>query len=299
MRRTPTFEDVHYANPRRPGLDVEVLGLSELFLRADHEHFRAPQRPQFHLLFLVTAGDGEHLIDFRRHRCLPGTVLHVGPGQVQQYLPERGFEATVVLFSPMGVMTDEGLRRESGRDSVIDQVLPEGSVRLDADVLAQVRRDFEQLAEEYDALCGAAHEVRIVHHRLNVLLLRLAGLDAAGQRGPSTYSAASNLVARFDRELERHLSDSHRVADYARWLGCAPRTLHSSCVALRGAGPKTLIERRLVLEAQRLLVHTRWTAERIANELGFAEPANFSRLFRQVAGASPGRFREQQGALGC
>ena len=290
-KASPKIQNVSYSNPHRPSVDIEVMHLSELFGRVDRVHFKPPQRPQFHLLFFVTKGRGRHLIDFRIHPCRPGTVLHVRPGQVQQYLGARTFEAIVVLFSPVFVLPDHALAKLSGLDSLVDHVLPTGLLQATGEASRLVARDFERLAEEYGHTDGTLLGIRIIQHLLNVLLLRLATLSASGERGVVPYTAASRTVARFQRELERRLGQSNRVDDFARWLGCSPKTLHTSCMTLRGLGPKTMIEQRLVLEAQRLLAHTALPVEQIGAELGFSEPANFSRLFRRVAGTSPGRFR--------
>ena len=290
-KASPNIQSVSYSNPHRPSVDIEVMRLSELFSRVDRVHFKPPQRPQFHLLFFVTKGRGRHLIDFRIHPCRPGTVLHVRPGQVQQYLGARTFEAIVVLFSPVFVLPDHALAKLSGLDSLVDHVLPTGLLQATGEASRLVARDFERLAEEYGRTDGTLLGVRIIQHLLNVLLLRLATLSASGERGVVPYTAASRTVARFQRELERRLGQSNRVDDFARWLGCSPKTLHTSCMTLRGLGPKAMIEQRLVLEAQRLLAHTALPVEQIGTELGFSEPANFSRLFRRVTGTSPGRFR--------
>ena len=290
-KASPKIQNVSYSNPRRPSVGIEVMRLSELFSRVDQVHFKPPQRPQFHLLFFVTKGRGRHLIDFRIHPCRPGTVLHVRPGQVQQYLGARTFEAIVVLFSPVFVLPDHALAKLSGLDSLVDHVLPTGLLQATGEASRLVARDFERLAEEYGRTDGTLLGIRIIQHLLNVLLLRLATLSASGERGVVPYTAASRTVARFQRELERRLGQSNRVDDFARWLGCSPKTLHTSCMTLRGLGPKAMIEQRLLLEAQRLLAHTALPVEQIGAELGFSEPANFSRLFRRVTGTSPGRFR--------
>jgi len=90
---------------------------------------------------------------------------------------------------------------------------------------------------------------------------------------------------------ELRLGQSNRVVDFADWLGCSPKTLRTSCMTTRGLGPKVLIEQRLVLEAQRRLVNSALPVEQIGAELGFCEPANFARLFKRIAGTTPGRFR--------
>ena len=292
MRKaSPNIQNVSYSNPCRPGFGIEVMRLSELFGRVDPAHLGPPQRPQFHLLFLVTKGRGRHLIDFRIHPCRPGTVLHVRPGQVQQYLVDRTFEAIVVLFSPVLVLPDKALAELSGLASLVDHVLPAGSLQSTNEASRLAAKDFKLLAEEYGRIDETLLGVRIIQHLLNVLLLRLAKLSAAGERGTVSFTAASRMVARFQLELERRLGKSNRVDDFARRLGCSPKTLHTSCMTMRGLGPKAMIEQRLVLEAQRLLAHTALPVERIGAELGFSEPANFTRMFRRVAATSPGRFR--------
>ena len=297
LKGFPKIQSVGYSNPRRPEFDIEVMRLSELFGRVDQAHFRPPQRPQFHLLFLITRGQGRHLIDFRIHPCRPGTVLHVRPGQVQQYLGDRTFEAVVVLFSRVFVLPDLALAKLSGLDSLIDHVLPTGVLQATGEESRLAAKDFARLADEYGRTDGTLLGVRIIQHLLNVLLLRLATLSTSGEHDVVPFTAASRTVARFQRELERRLGQSNRVDDFARWLGCSTKTLRTSCITMRGLGPKAMIEQRLVLEAQRMLAHTALPVERIGAELGFSEPANFARLFRRFAGTSPGRFRMAHSGL--
>ena len=294
LNSPPTVQSVRYANPLRPGFDIEVMLLSDLLRRATPEHFQAPQRPQFHLLLFITRGSGTHLIDFRAHSCRRGTVLHVRPGQVQQYVTVPGFEALVVLFSPSFVPSDHELTRLSGHDNLVDHVLPDGSLLTAGPTAVLIGREFEQLCSEYGQLKASPLTISLIRHLLQVLLLRLALLSIPINSAALPHTAASRTVARFQRELERRFTQSHKVGDFASWLHCSSRTLHSSCMTMRGVGPKSLIEHRVILEAQRLLVHTALPVEGISVELGFDEPANFTRMFRRIAGVSPGSFRDNR-----
>ena len=291
---SPAIHNVRYANPLRPGFDIEVMRLSDLLHRATPEHFQAPQRPQFHLLLFITRGNGRHLIDFRAHSCRCGTVLHVRPGQVQQYVTVPSFEALVVLFSPSFVPSDHELTRLSGHDSLVDHVLPDGSLLTAGPTAVLIGREFEQLCSEYGQLKASPLSISLIRHLLQVLLLRLALLSIPKNSAALPHTAASRTVARFQRELERRFTQSHKVGDFASWLNCSSRTLHSSCMTMRGVGPKSLIEHRVILEAQRLLVHTALPVEGISVDLGFDEPANFTRMFRRIAGTSPRSFRDDR-----
>ncbi|KOG90185.1 transcriptional regulator, partial [Streptomyces varsoviensis] len=68
----------------------------------------------------------------------------------------------------------------------------------------------------------------------------------------------------FRAAVERGFATSHRVADYARTLGYSPRTLSHASLAAAGVGAKEFIDRRVVLEAKRLLAHSELPAARIA-----------------------------------
>lgn len=54
---------------------------------------------------------------------------------------------------------------------------------------------------------------------------------------------------------------------------------------------KEFIDRRVVLEARRLLAHSDHTAARIAARLGFTSATNFTKYFHQRTGTTPIAFR--------
>jgi len=57
-----------------------------------------------------------------------------------------------------------------------------------------------------------------------------------------------------------------------------------------GKGVRELIDGRRLLEARRLLGSARWDARTVALHLGFTDPANFGRFFRDRTGLTPAAF---------
>ena len=96
---------------------------------------------------------------------------------------------------------------------------------------------------------------------------------------------------KFTRLVEEHYKSKHTVADYADFLCMAPKTITHKFNRLRLPQPNEVIKNRIILEAKRLLVHTSLTAKEIAYELGYSDPAYFSRLFQTKTGESPSGFR--------
>jgi AraC-like DNA-binding protein len=94
------------------------------------------------------------------------------------------------------------------------------------------------------------------------------------------------------RELvEQNFVTMRRVEDYAALLAYSPRTVSRTSIAAVGVGAKEFIDRRVLLEAKRLLAHSGESAAQIGYELGFTDAANFNQFFRRLTGASPIVFR--------
>jgi AraC-like DNA-binding protein len=96
---------------------------------------------------------------------------------------------------------------------------------------------------------------------------------------------------KFTLLVDQHYHEKHTVSDYADMLFMAPKTITHKFSRLKLPQPNEIIKNRIVLEAKRLLVHTSMSAKEIAYELGYEDPAYFSRLFLVKTGESPSRFR--------
>ena len=109
---------------------------------------------------------------------------------------------------------------------------------------------------------------------------------------PVTARRTQAIVHQFRTVLETHFLQVRSVAAYARMLKITSGHLSDSVLHRSGRGGG-LIRDSLVLEAQRLLVHSSPNVAEIAIALQIEDPSYFSRFFRRSAGISPGEFRDQ------
>ena len=72
--------------------------------------------------------------------------------------------------------------------------------------------------------------------------------------------------------------------------------LNRLCRTMAGSPAAELILERLMLEARRRLVYVAAPVSRIAYDLGYQDPAYFSRIFRRRVGMTPKAFRQQRQA---
>jgi AraC family transcriptional activator of pobA len=82
------------------------------------------------------------------------------------------------------------------------------------------------------------------------------------------------------------------LAQYASRLGLSTPRLNRLARAECGRPALELVHERLTREACRRLTYIAAPAASLAGELGFEDPAYFSRFFKRRTGMSPHRWRE-------
>lgn len=127
---------------------------------------------------------------------------------------------------------------------------------------------------------------------LTLLYARLRSSHPEGTPRPAPSRGRAHY-ARFTTLLEDAYARHHDVAWYAGRMGLTAAHLNVVTRTHAGKSPLQLIHERLSLEANRCLLYTPLTISEISDSLGFAEPAHFTRFFRQAAGESPRDFRRR------
>src|SRR5690606_31518012 len=99
------------------------------------------------------------------------------------------------------------------------------------------------------------------------------------------------LVARYRQLIEAHFRAHPSVEWCAAELGVSAGRLRAACRKAAGTSPGRILQNRLALEAQRVMRYSDMTIGEVAHDLGFSDPAYFSRFFSRECGAPPRDFR--------
>ncbi|WP_174857486.1 helix-turn-helix transcriptional regulator [Streptomyces sioyaensis] len=280
--------DIAFAAPVGTPTGIEVMSLAELRkrvpVRMGKAGLTAPQRPTFHHLLTLTSGSLWHTVDFTGYALKPGSWLWVRPGQVQQWADPHEAEGTLILFERD--FLDPGTVAAAAVDDRHAAVL-HVPVAEDRDALDTATAHLTLEFQAPRRLPLDTHTA-VLRHLLAVLVLRLARVTApVGSPAPEP----GETYLRFRDAVDRDFTRTRRLEDYAQALGYSTRTLSRATLAAAGVGAKEFIDRRVILEARRLLAHGDQSASRIAAQLGFSSATNFSKFFHQRTGQSPVAFR--------
>ncbi len=255
-------------------LPVEVIDRSELVARVDPGYFIVPQRPSFFIFLLMHSSHGSHTVDFTEIPAQPRRLVQVRPGQVQVWNTGVDFDATLVLAQPT---TTSPRPWFPGHRSYCD--LDDTAAATAAALIGALRGEQNRFAGDQPT-----------RQLLISLFDAFTALFDRAIVGPAETNLPQVYVA-FRDAIETDLGHRHDVIDYARLLGYSARTITRACEQVTGQSAKRILTDRLVLEAKRLLVHSRIPAGMISARLGFSEPTNFTKFFTRNTGQSPSSFR--------
>lgn len=109
------------------------------------------------------------------------------------------------------------------------------------------------------------------------------GLSDAILRMPKDEATREQIVG----VMKRHLKGSPSVVVLAEELCVSPRHLASTCKTLFGLSPARLFVRVKLQHAEVLLRSREYRVKEVSDDLGFANPYHFSRVFRRHFGRPP------------
>lgn len=267
------------------GMQVGAMGTGRTW------HAEGPlervHRIDFHVVMLFHAGPVRHMVDFAEYEVAAGDILWIRPGQVHRFSNTDDYRGTVLTmqpgFLPRATVEATGLYR-------YDQP---PLLRPDADRLAALEHSLAQLEREYvdTTTLPLSLHTSVLRHSLTAFLLRLAHLAASSAE--AAHEQTDTTFTRFRDAVEKGFATNHSVSAYADALGYSRRTLVRAVRAATGETPKGFIDKRVILEAKRLLAHTDIPIGRIGVAVGFPDSANFSKFFSQHTDMSPAGFRAE------
>jgi AraC family transcriptional activator of pobA len=244
----------------------------------------AHRHPALHQIFWIERGGGTVRLDDTTGNLADGTVASIPAGTVHGFRFVAGTEGVVVtipdiVFDPIRLSVDRAQRLV--RPLVLSCV---GDAPPALTALAGEHRD------------RAPNRAEALRAHVALLLIWILRHAAHAQAGPQDSSApptaGGRLFSRFQGLLEGEYARLHTVDAYARALAVTAPHLSRVCRQARGRSASALIRERQMLEARRLLAYTQIRVAEIAYELGYSDPAYFSRVFATHTGLSPRAFRQ-------
>lgn len=242
----------------------------------------------FQLLFLDN-GYADISLDNSKIRVDTPCVIAVPTGVVHGFVFSPNMEGYVVsIAESMAHRPDL-----SNVENIFESVLERSSVVK----FSNDARGFSTLYS-YCNLLSAELDARDVgmpyacEWLVKMMMLKLYRAIKHRDEGQQVGSSSNSLYYQFQKLLEKNYRSHKTVTQYADVLQTSVSTLNRVCRTVKGVSAKAIIAERVFVEAKRSLLYTQVNVDQVAYNLGFEDPAYFSRFFKNKSGLSPTAFRQ-------
>lgn len=262
---------------------LHKLPSEEFFLISTIEASKAyrfinPHRHSFYeiLWFTDAAKEESHWIDFEKYNIAPNQICILSPGQIHQM--ETGTQKGYVLALVPEFFDDifECPAELFHNPYYYTEVLEDATINI-------LQKITDLIIEEYN---GKNRRAIIIAY----LSAFFAHIYPFFEQKANMYSVYT--VKTLKRIAEKY-KDEKEVAFYANDIHLSIRRINEIVVHDTGLTVKQHIMGRVIAEAKRLIGGESSSFKEIAHQLGFNDPAYFSRFFKQKTGMSPEDFRDR------
>ena len=243
-----------------------------------------PHRHDFYQVCWITAGQGWHEIDFKKHKLIPNRLFFMKPGQVHSWSLSPGTRGFVVEFSFESL--SQAAQKSLGLSGLVPQLpdflqIPKTKCEEFRILLQLMHKEFSEQKEHAQIILAS------LLHAFMVLILR---------ESPVAYepSHRTDRLEKFQELVEASFRTEHRVSFYAKRLGLTPKALTMQTSRGLQKSAREVIQERLLLESKRLLSFSTMNVGEIGASLGFEDANYFTRFFTSQMKVSPNAYRKNR-----
>lgn len=254
----------------------------------DHDWVIKPHRHTrlFQILLLIN-GSLQVKLDDQQHPLQGNWAVSIPPGCVHGF--EFPAETQGIVLSVEASLLTTAPQQFHGLASLFEQAHTVSFAEQDVlfaqfkNYLALIRQELKQTYTGHEAMLSWL---------IGTLLMTLWRQLQYSHTHLHHHPKSSQSFQQFRQVLEQHYRTRWDVQTYAKILHMSVSSLNRLCQEKAGTSAKGLIQERVLLEAKRRLIYTQDSLERVAESLGFKDPAYFSRFFKNLAGVPPSDYRK-------
>lgn len=280
-----TFEDSQQlTNP--PHFEIAAINLETSCVANENE------QSKYFKIYWIEEGMGEYQIDFKQFSIQNSGLFFLSPGQILTVNTEKVKSGYQISFDKDFYCVETHGKEIACNGVLFNNVHKATMIPLEKEDKPYFVDVLEKMISEIEHP-GPAHRALLETYLRMFLIGALRKWKTSHALPEVEEDDSSQLAGEFIALVEKQYANHHSVSDYASQLGVSPKSLTKRLHLHGYPTPTTIIRDRIVLQAKRALRFTEKTVKEIAFDLGFEDPAYFTRYFKKSEGISPLAYKEQ------
>lgn len=294
MAKTKRIISEYHLNKHQPEKPQFAIYDLHDYLKKDRINTTKPHIHSFCQIIWFKSGKGRHFVDFREYDIAANTIFFIAKNQVHYFDHNINYKGVLIHFNETFLIrkdneTDFFLQCNLFNNSYqppsccvgksVDHILDEYILQIKRELVNKNEFGSEELLRNY--LKSFLIQVQRQKNKI----------DEAHINHPFVLSEKKVQLIKLINLIEENYTKGFTVAQCANALCISPRTLSDLTNQLLNKTPSQMIQERIILEAQRLLLHSGLNINQIAYRLGFDDPSYFVKYFKKHVKAAPSEFR--------
>ena len=240
-------------------------------------------------IFWIKEGKGTYHIDFEEYSFEDNVLFFLSPGQVFSVDSEKIKEAYKLNFTRDFYCIQTHDKEIACNGVLFNNVYETPFVKPCKEDIRKLDFILENLIEEFKQEETAQYDM--LQSYLKQFIIHSVRIKKENHQLKD--DKETKLFKDFSTLVDQNFTNLHSVTDYAARLGVSPKSLTKHFQKIGTQTPSDFIKQRIILEAKRKLIYTTFSVKEIAFDLGFNDPAYFTRFFTKATERSPLQFKKE------
>lgn len=262
-----------------------------------NKHQSDTTKPHIHSFYQVIwfkSGKGRHFVDFKGYDVFENAIIFVSKNQVHYFDNNMDYEGFLIHFNEAFLVQNESESDFLLKSNLFNNPYQQPSCCIGKGIHGMLDQYIDQCKEELENPEDFGKE-ELLRNYLKSFLIQILRkrneVDTDGQSA-SIVDEKRMQLNKFINLIDENYTKGLSVAEYAGLIFVSSRTLSDLTHQLLNKTPSQMVQERIILEAQRLLLYSNLNVNQIGYRLGFDDPSYFVKYFKKHASLSPSEFRK-------
>jgi AraC-like DNA-binding protein len=255
-------------------------------------------RPHIHSYYQVIwfkSGTGKHYVDFKEYDVFENAIFFIAKNQVHYFDSNTNYTGVLIHFNETFLIHNDSEMDFLLKFELFNNPYQQPACSIGNDTGHLLNGYLKQIMAELQNQHAFGKE-ELLRIYLKAFLIQVQRrryeLQQNNEQFPRVQSERRSQLMKFVNLIDENYVKGMTVSEYAQAMHISSRTLSDLTSQLLNKTPSQMIMERIILEAQRLLLHSNLNVSQIGYRLGFDDPSYFVKYFKKHTTLSPMDFRQ-------
>lgn len=296
MAKQDVFKiDEYHLNKNQPGKPQFVIHDLNDYLKTNQCQAVKPHIHSFYQVIWFKKGNGQHSVDFKTYDFSDNAIFFIAPNQVHYFDDKSDYQGILIHFNELFLVQDQSPMEFFLNYNLFNNPYQQPSCCIGTGIEDILDEYISQIKKELVSGEAFGKEL-ILKNYLQSFLIQVqrkkSEFDKSADKLSSPMDEKRMQLVKFLNLIDENFVKGLSVAEYAGLLLISSRSLSDLTQQQLGKTPSQMIQERIILEAQRLLIYSNLNINQVGYRLGFDDPSYFVKYFKKYTSLSPLEFKK-------